>query len=436
MKNIRVIREKILSDVRLYTQHMHVQGKFVSGETYVPPSGPVFDSEEITALVDSALNFWFTADKNNDEFERKLQEFINIKFVLTTNSGSSASLLSVAALSSDSLGDRALKPGDEVITVAAGFPTTVNPLLIYGLVPVFVDIQLPTYNIQTEALEEAITEKTKAIMLAHTLGNPFDLEEITRLAEKYNLWLIEDCCDALGSTYKNKNVGTFGDISTFSFFPAHHITTGEGGAVATGDGTLKRNLEKIRGWGRDCFCKAGQDNSCGKRFDWKFDGLPYGYDHKYVFTELGFNLKITDLQAALGIKQMDKVLDFIIKRKANFQYLKESLFELEKFFILPESTRNSDPSWFGFPLTIREGAPFTRRDLLTYLSDNKVGTRLLFGGNLTKQPYFKNRSFRVFEELTNTDLVMNNAFWLGIFPGITNEMLDYVSDIIFKFVKK
>lgn len=401
-------------------------GEFAPGATVVPASGKVLGAKEIQFLVDASLDGWLTTGRFNDAFEKRLAEFLGVRHVLTCNSGSSANLLAFSALTSPQLGERALKPGDEVIGVAAGFPTTVNPILQCGMVPVFVDVMLGTYNIDAEKLEAAVSEKTKAIMLAHTLGNPFNLKEVVRIAKKYKLWLIEDCCDALGSTYEGKRVGGFGDIGTVSFYPAHHITMGEGGAVFTSNGDLRRILESFRDWGRDCYCPPGKENTCGKRFGWQLGTLPAGYDHKYTYSHAGYNLKITDMQAAVGLAQLDSLPAFIEKRKSNFQYLKARLAGMEEFFVLPEATEGSDPSWFGFTLSVREGAGFTRVDLLKYLDQHKIGSRLLFAGNLTRQPYFQGTHYRVSGELANTDVVMNSTFWVGVYPGLTESMLDYV----------
>lgn len=408
--------------------------EFNTGVSHVPVSGKVIGTREIENMVDASLDGWLTTGRYNEAFERKLGEFLGVKHVLTTNSGSSANLLAFSALTSHLLGDRALKAGDEVISVAAGFPTTVNPILQYGAVPVFVDVHIPTYNVDPERIEEAITGKTKAIMLAHTLGNPYNLDEITRIAKKYNLWLIEDCCDALGSTYDGKPAGTFGDIGTLSFYPAHHITMGEGGAVFTSNSELKRIVESFRDWGRDCYCQPGKDNTCGKRFGWQLGNLPFGYDHKYTYSHLGFNLKISDMQAACGLAQLEKVEEFIAARKRNFSYLRNRLGSCEEFLILPEATQNSDPSWFGFPITIRKDAGINRVDLLKYLDQNRVGSRLLFAGNLTRQPYMAGRNYRVSGELKNTDIVMNDTFWIGVYPGLSEDMLDFVVEKLEAFL--
>jgi len=427
------LRSKIVSMVGQYAESFLAPGVFEPGKSVVPPSGKVIGASEIQNMVEAVLDGWLTTGRYNDSFENRLAGFLGRKYVLTTNSGSSANLLAFAALTSHKLGSRAIMPGDEVITVAAGFPTTVNPILQYGAVPVFVDVDIPTYNIDTTRLEEALSSKTKAIVLAHTLGNPFNLEVVVELARKHGLWLIEDCCDALGSTYNGQMVGTFGDIGTLSFYPAHHITMGEGGAVFTNNAELKRIVESFRDWGRDCFCAPGKDNTCGKRFRWKAGSLPSGYDHKYTYSHLGYNLKITDIQAACALAQMDKLDEFIVRRKQNFAYLKTHLKSCEEFLILPEATRDSDPSWFGFPITLRDHASFNRVDLLTYLDENKIGTRLLFAGNIVRQPYFKDRDYRLSGELKNTDTIMNNTFWIGVYPGLDAPMLDYTVEKIKAF---
>jgi len=420
------LRKNILELVVEYSKISHKKKDFVPGKTMIPVSGKVFDETELQFLISSSLDFWLTSDRFNREFEKKLSDFLNSTFVLTTNSGSSANLLAISALKSKELGKRSLNDGDEVITVSAGFPTTVNPIIQNNLIPVFVDVKLGSYVIDETRIENAISDKTKAIMLAHTLGNPFNLNHIKELCKKYNLWLIEDCCDALGSTYDDKHVGSFGDIGTLSFFPAHHITMGEGGAVFTDNPLLKKIIESIRDWGRDCFCAPGKSNTCGKRFEWKLGQLPEGYDHKYTYSNLGYNLKITDMQAAVGLGQITKLSEFIQTRKENFSYLKNELEKFEKYLVLPEPTPKSNPSWFGFPITVKESAPFSKNDLVNFLASKLIDTRPLFAGNITKQPYFENISYRVVGNLQNTDLIMNNTFWIGVFPGLTQEMLDYV----------
>ena len=428
------LRKEILNLVEKYYQSSHSNRNFVPGQTTVPVAGRVYDDLDIKSLVSSSLDFWLTTGRFNNEFEKQLATFLGISEAITTNSGSSANLLALTSLTSNELKDDAILPGDEVITVAAGFPTTINPIIQNGLVPVFVDIEIPTYVIDHTKIESAITDKTKAIMLAHTLGNPFNIDKIVNIAKKHDLWLIEDCCDALGSTYDSKQVGTFGDLSTLSFYPAHHITMGEGGAVLTNNGMLKRLVESFRDWGRDCFCATGMSNTCGKRFEWELGELPVGYDHKYIYSHIGYNLKITDMQAAVGLAQLQKLPEFIRKRKNNFSYLKEKLSEVTSL-ILPKPTAKSDPSWFGFPITIADDATFTREDLIFHLIKNKIDTRPIFAGNMIRQPAFANIHYRTPDSLTNTDLVMKNSFWIGVFPGLNETMLDYVSEKIIDFVK-
>lgn len=422
------IRAEISKLVQEYADLAFAEKEFRAGTTAIPAAGKVIDGAEIKNMVEASLDGWLTTGRFNDSFEKRLAKFLGVKYLLTVNSGSSANLIAFNTLTSPKLGERAIKPGDEVIGVAAGFPTTVNPILQFGAVPVFVDVELGTYNIDVTRLEDAITPKTKAIMLAHTLGNPFNLNVITAVCKKHNLWLIEDCCDALGSTYNGQLVGTFGDIATLSFYPAHHITMGEGGAVFTNNGKLKKIAESFRDWGRDCYCAPGQDNTCNNRFCWtakKLGGsLPDGYDHKYTYSHAGYNLKITDMQAACGLAQLDKLNGFIAQRRANFAYLKDQLRDLEDVLILPEATPNSDPSWFGFPITLRPESGVSRVDLLHHLDEHKIGTRLLFGGNLLRQPYFKEREYRVAGDLKNTDRIMHDTFWIGIYPGLNMEMLD------------
>ncbi len=432
------LRAEIAALVQQFADITYAPKPFTPGEMPVPVSGKLIGTKELQLMVEASLDGWLTTGRFNDAFEQRLAKYLGVKHLMTVNSGSSANLVAFSALTSPKLGERAIKPGDEVIGVAAGFPTTVNPILQFGAVPVFVDVDIPTYNIDVSKLEAAISEKTKAIMLAHTLGNPYNLAEVTRIAKKHNLWLIEDCCDALGSTYNGKLVGTFGDIGTLSFYPAHHITMGEGGAVFTNNCQLKRIAESFRDWGRDCYCPPGKDNTCNKRFCWtkkELGGdLPDGYDHKYTYSHLGYNLKISDMQAACALAQMDRLDGFIAARKANFAYLKNRLKSCEEFLCLPEATPNSDPSWFGFPITLRESAPVNRVDLLNYLDQNKIGTRLLFAGNLTRQPYMVSKNFRVSGELANTDIVMNQTFWLGVYPGLTEPMLDHVAEKIETFL--
>ena len=420
------LKKQILGLVEQYSALQYAEKSFTAGTDVIPPSGKIIGAGELKNMVEASLDGWLTAGRFNEAFEQRLGSFLGAKHVLTTNSGSSANLLAFSALTSPQLGERAIKSGDEVISVAAGFPTTVNPILQYGAVPVFVDVHIPTYNIDPELIEAAISDKTKAIMLAHTLGNPYDLTKIVHIAKKYNLWLVEDCCDALGSTYDGKLVGSFGDIGTLSFYPAHHITMGEGGAVFTSNSDLKRIIESFRDWGRDCYCQPGKDNTCGKRFGWQLGTLPFGYDHKYTYSHLGYNLKISDMQAACALAQMDRLPGFIEVRKRNFNILKDRLKTCEEFLILPEATTGSDPSWFGFPITIRDGAGVARVDLLKYLDQYKIGTRLLFAGNLTRQPYFKGHTHRISGDLTNTDKVMNNTFWIGVYPGLNEDMLSFM----------
>ncbi len=420
------LRAEIAELVRQYAELAYAPAAFEAGRTVVPPAGKVIGTKELQNMVEASLDGWLTTGRFNDAFEKRLTGFLGVKHALTTNSGSSANLLAFSTLTSPKLGKRAILPGDEVISVAAGFPTTVNPILQNGAVPVFVDVHLPTYNIDPSKIEAAIGPKTKAIMLAHTLGNPYDLDTITTLAREHDLWLIEDCCDALGSTYGGRLVGTFGDIGTLSFYPAHHITMGEGGAVFTNSDQLKLIIESFRDWGRDCYCQPGKDNTCGKRFCWKLGDLPQGYDHKYTYSHIGYNLKISDMQAACALAQMDRVGEFISARKQNFAYLKSRLESCEEFLLLPEATPNSDPSWFGFPISIKPGAGVNRVDLLQYLDEHKVGTRLLFAGNLTRQPSMEGRQYRISGDLTNSDIVMNDTFWIGVYPGLTEDMLNFV----------
>ena len=427
-------RQQILSQVRDYAAQKEQRTPFVAGQNTVPPAGRVLDAEAYVALVDAALDGWLTTGRFNDEFEKQIAARIGVARALTVNSGSSANLLALSALTSPLLGERALKPGDEVITAAAGFPTTINPILQNGLVPVFVDSELPTYNPSAASVAAAIGPRTRAIMLAHALGNPFEALALRTLADRHGLWLIEDCCDAFGATHDGRSVGSFGHIGTLSFYPAHHITTGEGGAVFTNDPVLARAIESFRDWGRDCYCAPGKDNTCGKRFDWQLGKLPCGYDHKYTYSHAGYNLKITDMQAALGVAQIARLDEFIAARRSNFAHLATRLKACEEFLILPQATANSDPSWFGFLLTLRENAPCSRVDLLRYLDQHKIGTRLLFAGNVTRQPYMQGRSYRVAGTLTNADIITERSFWIGVYPGLTPEMLDYAADKISEFL--
>jgi CDP-6-deoxy-D-xylo-4-hexulose-3-dehydrase len=425
LDDIFKIKNEILSLVNDYSDINFKQKDFVPGLSEVPVSGKVIGSLELKNMVEASLDGWLTTGRFNEQFEKKLANFLEIKCLLTVNSGSSANLIAFSTLTSPKLKERAIQKGDEVISVAAGFPTTVNPIIQFGAIPVFIDIKIPTYNVDESLVEEAITKKTKAIMLAHTLGNPFNVKKIKEICEKYNLWLIEDSCDALGSKFNNQNVGTFGDLATLSFYPAHHITMGEGGAVFTNSKKLERIAESFRDWGRDCYCEPGKDNTCKKRFDWQLGDLPFGYDHKYTYSHSGYNMKITDMQAACGLAQLDRLEGFIKKRKENFNFLYKSIKALEEFLILPEPEKNSDPSWFGFPLTLKKNNKYNRNDLIKYLNENKIGTRLLFSGNLIKQPYMKNINFKVHGNLKNTDLIMENTLWIGLYPGLSKEQLQY-----------
>ena len=415
---------------------IHKQKEFVPGVSAIPVTGKVFGESEIAAAVQASSDFWLTAGPYTEKFESRFAKTVGMRHALMVNSGSSANLLALSTLTSPRLGDRQLKPGDEVITVAAGFPTTVTPILQNGLIPVYVDIKLNTYVANEDALETAISPKTRAIMMAHTLGNPFNVDLINRLAEKHNLWVIEDSCDALGGTYNGKNLGTFGDLSTFSFYPAHHITTGEGGAVLVKKAALKPIVESFRDWGRDCWCAPGCDNTCLKRYEWTLGELPEGYDHKYTYSHLGYNLKSGDIQAAIGLAQLDRLESFIELRRRNWKHLKDSLKGLEEYLVLPEATSGSDPSWFGFALTVKPASPKNRNQIVQGLNDAKIATRLLFGGNLLRQPAFIGTPRRISGELTNTDIVMNDAFWIGVWPGLTTPMLDYMIENLFRILGK
>jgi CDP-6-deoxy-D-xylo-4-hexulose-3-dehydrase len=414
-------------------QKLHRQ--IIPGEHYIPVTGKIIDEQDIMTGVESVLDAWLTAGRFASQFERELARFFGSRFSLLVNSGSSANLLAFYTLTSTKLGDRALQPGDEVISVAAGFPTTVNPIIQFGCVPVFLDIDIPTYNIKAEEIELAITPKTKAIFIAHTLGNPFNLDVVMDVAKKHNLWVIEDDCDSLGATYRGKKTGTFGDLATVSFYPAHHITMGEGGAVLINNAKLKKIAESFRDWGRDCWCEPGKDNTCGERFCQQVGDMPFGYDHKYTYSHIGFNLKATDMQAAIGVSQLKKADHFIARRRENFTMLRNKLKPFEEHFILPEATPHSDPSWFGFLITIRDGAKINRNELVQHLEANKIGTRLLFGGNLIKQAAYKNSRYRVLNSLENTDKVMNDAFWLGVWPGLQEAHYDYIQEQIRQFIK-
>ncbi len=430
------LRAQIRELVQAYYMEGFPQEPFVPGKTPVPVSGRVFDAEEIVHLAEASLDCWLTMGRFAVEFERQFTKFVGVRHGILCNSGSSANLLALSALTSPKLGSRALREGDEVITVAAGFPTTVNPIIQNRLVPVFLDVDVPSFGIAVRDLEEAIGPRTRAIMVAHTLGNPFDLEAVGQVVERHDLWLIEDNCDALGSTYKGRMTGTFGDLATVSFYPAHHITLGEGGCVLTNQPRLKTLVESFRDWGRDCWCDPGKANTCGKRFEWQLGELPEGYDHKYIYSHIGYNLKLTDMQAAVGVAQMKKLPGFIQTRKRNWHRLYQGLKPFEEFLILPEATPESDPSWFGFLITVRQEAPFTRNDLIDHLESNRIGTRLLFGGNLPKQPAYQNVAYRTVGTLPNTDLVMRQAFWIGVYPGLTDTMLGFVIEVIGQFIRR
>lgn len=431
-------REEIINLSKEYYKEQMDSKKLIAGESYIPPSGKCVDADDLANIIDASLDMWLTSGRYGEQFEREFAKFLGLKYCALVNSGSSANLVAMTALTSHKLGERRLKPGDEVITVAAGFPTTVSPIIQNGLVPVFIDVNLGTYGFDENIIEKAISEKTKAIFMAHTLGNPFNLDKVMQIAKKYNLWVIEDNCDALGAKYNGQFTGSFGHISTYSFYPAHHITMGEGGAVLTNDATLYNIIRSIRDWGRDCICPPGHDNVCMHRFTQKHGDLPLGYDHKYVYSHLGYNLKVTDMQAALGVSQLKKLNKFIKKRQDNYKKLHDKLKVYDKFLILPKPEENSEPSWFGFPITVRENNKFTRNDITTYLEKNKVGTRLLFGGNLLKQPLFteNNYNYRVVGELINTDIIMNNTFWIGVWPGIDDNCIEYMACKIINYLKQ
>ena len=421
------LRAQILELVARYHAEAFQPVEFKPGETAIPVSGKVFDADEMQHLVEASLDFWLTTGRFAAQFEREFARWIGVRHTILVNSGSSANLLALTALTADELGDRALKPGDEVITAAAGFPTTVNPIIQNQLVPVFVDSLIPTYNADPDAIEAAIGPRTRAIMLAHTLGNPFDVDRVKAIAEKHGLWLVEDTCDAVGSTWRGRKAGTFGDLSTVSFYPAHHMTMGEGGAVLTKSPPLKKIVESFRDWGRDCWCGPGEDNTCGKRFEWQLGTLPFGYDHKYSYSRIGYNLKLTDMQAAVGVAQLKKLGDFVARRRENFAYLRAALEPLSDMLILPEATPGSDPSWFGFPITVREGVGISRSTVIAHLESRGIKTRLLFGGNLTRQPAYASVPFRVVGDLKNADIIMNGTFWVGIYPALDRPRLDYIA---------
>ena len=428
------IRKKIIELTKEYYEAKFSKTEFIEGKTKVNYAGRKFDEKELVNLVNSSLDFWLTEGRHSEEFAEKIAEFLDIDNVFLVNSGSSANLVAFSSLTSKKLGERRLKPGDEVISVAAGFPATVTPIIQNQCVPVFIDIKIPTYDINIEMMEKAITEKTKCIFLAHTLGNPFNIDAVMELAKKYNLWVIEDNCDSFGSKYRDKYTGTFGHISTISFYPAHHITTGEGGAVCTNDPILAKIIKSFRDWGRDCYCGPGENNTCGKRFSQKFGELPLGYDHKYVYSEIGYNLKMTDMQAAIGSAQMDKLPEFCEKRKENFEKYNAIFEKYSQYFILPKATEDSDPAWFSYIITVKEDAPFKRDEITNYLNNNLIETRNLFAGNMAKQPGFIGHNFRIAETLENTDFVMNNTFFLGTYPGNTEPKMDYIKKIIDKFM--
>lgn len=434
------MEEEIRTEIRKKVSEIYKLRKssetFHPGQDNVNYAGRVYDEKEMISLVDSSLDFWLTAGRYADQLEKELSKFLGVKHCLLTNSGSSANLLAVSALTSPKLGDRRLLPGDEVITTACGFPTTLNPILQNQLKPVFVDVELGSYNIQADIVDETISEKTKAICIPHTLGNPFNLDKISKIAKKHHLWLIEDNCDALGSVYNKQYTGSFGDLSTLSFYPAHHITMGEGGAILTNHTLLKEIVASFRDWGRDCWCDPGHDDTCGRRFSWKLGSLPYGYDHKYIYSHIGYNLKVTDMQAAVGLRQLEKLPDFIRSRRKNFDILHKVFLDYENHLVLPQIAEGAEPSWFGFPVLVREDAPFNRDDIVNFFENRKIATRMLFGGNLIRQPAYEDIDFRLADSLENTDLVMNNLFWIGVYPGITDEKMDYVISMIRKFFKE
>ncbi len=431
-----ILRKLATIPTKTHFKNIHgASSSFTPGKSYIPYSGRVYDEKEMISLVDSALDFWLTAGRFAKQFEAEFARFLGAKHCILTNSGSSANLLAISGLTSPKLEERKLKPGDEVITSACAFPTTVNPIVQNNLIPVFIDVDVGTYNIQADKIENAISDNTKAIFLAHALGNPFNLKTIMEVSEKHNLWVIEDNCDALGSKYNGKYTGTFGHIATFSFYPAHHITMGEGGALVTNDTQLKRIIESFRDWGRDCWCEPGHDNTCGKRFGWQLGTLPFGYDHKYIYSHIGYNLKITDMQAAIGVEQLKKLPLFIEVRKKNFKLMYDGLKKYEEYFILPEVEQEADPSWFGFILTVSENAGFTKNEIVKYLEDNKIATRMLFAGNIIWHPSFENVKYRIYGNLVNTDRIMNDTFWIGVYPGITGEMIEYILERFDDFLR-
>ena len=435
MSKAEQLREQILNLVGEYHAEAFPKRPFLGGISNVPVSGKVFDQNELKLLIDSSLDFWLTTGRYAEKFEKSFAKVMGMKHAMLCNSGSSANLLAVSALTSPRLGKRALKEGDEVITAAAGFPTTVNPILQNRLTPVFVDVELATYDTSVEKIEAAIGPKTKAIVMAHTLGNPFDIAGVMELAKKHQLFVVEDTCDAVGAKFNGQSVGSFGDLSTTSFYPAHHITMGEGGCVLVNKASMKKIVESLRDWGRDCWCPPGVDNTCGRRFDWQLGELPYGYDHKYVYSHVGYNLKMTDMQAAVGVAQLDKLEGFIQARNTNFNKIYAGLKDLQEFLILPEATKNSEPSWFGFPITVRKDAPFTRFELVQHIESRRIGTRQLFGGNLLRQPAYLKSPMRVVGDLTNADFITENTFWIGVYPGLTDEMINYMIETISEFVR-
>jgi CDP-4-dehydro-6-deoxyglucose reductase, E1 len=430
------VDQRMLDAVRADFSVRHAPKRFEPGKTYIPASGKVFGEEEVRALVEASLEFWLTSSLHSAEFERGLSSFTGIESAFLVNSGSSANLLALASLMSNAMGDARLSPGDEVITTALNFPTTLNPLLQLGLTPVLVDCELGTYNVDATQLERALTERTRAVSLAHTLGNPFDVERVTEFCRKHSLYLLEDCCDALGTTFHGKHVGTSGDTATLSFYPAHHITTGEGGAVLTNRDDLAGAIRSLRDWGRDCWCEPGDDNTCGRRYEWQLGDLPEGYDHKYVYSEIGFNLKMTDLQAAIGVEQIKRLPGFVAKGQANFERLHAGMKRFEEYLLLPHALPGAVPSWFGYPITVRPEAPFARTALVRYLEEKRIGTRMLFAGNVRRQPAYSALDLRHVGDLLNSDIVTERTFWAGVHPGITEEMIDYVLSAFEAFIKR